>query len=123
LIGHLDGLSDSRTARAELIFAAGWTGANPAAALAGAGRLGLGRVLDLDVRRLSAGQRRRLALARLMAAPRALWLLDEPLSPLDTAGRALLGEVMADHLARGGLIIAAVHDPLPIPARTLAIGG
>ena len=123
LIGHLDGLSDSRTARAELIFAAGWTGANPAAALAGAGRLGLGRVLDLDVRRLSAGQRRRLALARLMAAPRALWLLDEPLSPVDTAGRALLGEVMADHLARGGLIIAAVHDPLPIPARTLAIGG
>ena len=123
LIGHLDGLSASRTARAELLFAARWTGAGEAAALIAAARLGLERMLDLEVRKLSAGQRRRLALARLLAAPRCLWLLDEPLSPLDGAARALFGEVMTAHLASGGLIIAAVHDPLPIGARTLAIGG
>ena len=74
------------------------------------------------MRRLSAGQRRRLALARLVAAPRSLWLLDEPLAPLDGAGRALMGELMTAHLAGGGLILAAAHDPLPIAARILEIG-
>jgi heme exporter protein A len=74
------------------------------------------------VRALSAGQRRRLALARLLASRRSLWLLDEPLAPLDAASRVQMGEVMAEHLAGGGLILAAVHDPLPIPARDLAIG-
>jgi heme exporter protein A len=74
------------------------------------------------VRKLSAGQRRRLALARLIAAPRPLWLLDEPMAPLDAQSRARLGALMAEHLAAGGLILAAVHDPLPVPARTLEIG-
>jgi heme exporter protein A len=80
-------------------------------------------LLDLEVRRLSAGQRRRLALSRLLAAPRTLWLLDEPLSPLDTRWRGRFGELMAAHLAAGGLILAAVHDPLPIPAKSLEIVG
>ena len=85
--------------------------------------LALESLLPLEIRRLSAGQRRRLALARLVATPRPLWLLDEPFSPLDAAWRARLGELMAAHLSTGGLILAAVHDPLPIPARELEIGG
>ncbi len=123
LIGHQDGLKTNRTARDELIFQACWTGGTAAGALAAAGRLGLGRLLDLQVRVLSAGQRRRLALARLIAAPRPLWLLDEPLAPLDRASRALLGEAMGEHLRGGGLILAAVHDTLPIAARLVEIGG
>jgi heme exporter protein A len=122
LVGHQDGLKGVRTAREELIFQASWSGASEAAALAAAARVGLTRQLGLEVRRLSAGQRRRLALARLIGAPRSLWLLDEPLAPLDAEGRVLMGAVMAEHLADGGIILAAVHDPLPIAARVLEIG-
>ena len=122
LVGHQDGLKGTRSAREELMFQAGWTGGGAGAALAAADRLGLSRLLDLPVRVLSAGQRRRLALARLVAAPRALWLLDEPLAPLDAASRVLLGDIMAEHIGAGGLILAAVHDPLPIAARIVEIG-
>ena len=122
LIGHQDGLKPGRTAREELRFASLWTGGTVAAAHEAAEALGLTRVLDLEVRRLSAGQRRRVALARLAASPRPLWLLDEPMAPLDTAHRAAFGAFMGRHLAGGGLIIAAVHDPLPIAARAVEIG-
>jgi heme exporter protein A len=122
LIGHLDGLKGARTAREELLFQCRWCGASDEAALAAAERLGLSRQLGLETRRLSAGQKRRLALARLIAAPRPLWLLDEPLAPVDLAGRALAAEIMTAHLQGGGLILAAVHDPLPIAARALALG-
>lgn len=122
LIGHLDGLKGGRTAREELAFAARWTGADAAGLARAAETLELARLLDLEVRKLSAGQRRRVALARLVAAPRALWLLDEPLAPLDSVWRERIGELMAAHLAGGGLMLAAVHDPLPIPARAVEIG-
>jgi heme exporter protein A len=121
-LGHLDGLKTGRRAREELDFQARWTGANDegiAAAIAG---LALEPLLDLEVRKLSAGQRRRLAFARLIAAPRPLWLLDEPFAPLDARWRAALGLMMQAHLDRGGAILAAVHDPLPVPARALDIG-
>jgi heme exporter protein A len=118
LLGHQDGLKPNRTARDELMFQARWTGGTNATALAAAEALGLARQLDLAVRHLSAGQRRRLALARLVASPRALWLLDEPLAPLDAQHRALFGDLMTAHLAGGGLVLAAAHDPLPIAART-----
>jgi heme exporter protein A len=121
LVGHQDALKGARPARDELVFQARWTGGDDASALAAAERLGLTRMLDLAVRQLSAGQRRRLALARLIASPRPLWLLDEPMAPLDPAHRGMFGELMAAHLAGGGLVIAAVHDPLPIPVRTLEI--
>jgi heme exporter protein A len=121
LVGHADGLKGSRPARDELRFQVAWTGGDAAAGLAAAQRLGLTRSLDLAVRHLSAGQRRRLALARLLASPRSLWLLDEPLSPLDAAHRALFADAMGEHLAAGGLIVAAVHDPLPIPSRSLEL--
>ncbi len=67
---------------------------------------------DIPARYLSAGQKRRLGLARLLAAPRALWLLDEPTVSLDTASVTLLSNVVADHLANGGLVLAATHIPL-----------
>ena len=121
-LGHLDGLKTGRRAREELDFQARWSGAEAdgiAAAIAG---LALEPLLDLEVRKLSAGQRRRLAFARLIAAPRPLWLLDEPFAPLDARWRAALGLMMQAHMDRGGAILAAVHDPLPVPARVLDIG-
>jgi heme exporter protein A len=123
LVGHNDGLKPARTAREELAFWSVWSGGTADSAHEAAVTLELTPLLDLEVRRLSAGQRRRLVLARLLAAPRALWLLDEPLSPLDARWRTRFGEMMQAHLAGGGLILAAVHDPLPITAQVLEIGG
>jgi heme exporter protein A len=122
LVGHQDALKGGRTAREELTFQVGWTGGDASAAQAAAERLELSRVLDLAVRQLSAGQRRRLALARLIASPRRLWLLDEPLAPLDARNRARFGEILAAHLADGGMALIAAHDPLPVDTRTLEIG-
>lgn len=122
MLGHQDGLKSSRTAWEELRFQTLWTGGTEESARAAAQRFDLRRLLDLEVRRLSAGQRRRLALARLAASPRSLWLLDEPMAPLDAGQRAAFGAVMAEHIAGGGMILASVHDPLPIPARSVEIG-
>ena len=70
----------------------------------------------------SAGQRRRLSLARLLAVRRPVWLLDEPTAALDAAGQTLFSDLMREHLARGGLIVAATHGPLGIEARELKMG-
>jgi len=121
-LGHLDGLKTGRRAREELEFQARWAGADADGIAAAIDGLALAPLLDLEVRKLSAGQRRRLAFARLIAAPRPLWLLDEPFAPLDTRWRAALGRLMQAHLDTGGAILAAVHDPLPVAARALDIG-
>jgi len=123
MVGHQDGLKSTRTAWEELCFQTLWTGGTEAGARDAARTLDLNRLLELEVRRLSAGQRRRLALARLVASPRSLWLLDEPMAPLDAGHREAFGAVMARHLAGGGMILAAVHDPLPVPARVVEVGG
>lgn len=120
-VGHHDGLKPARTAREELEFWTRWCGGTDAQAAEAAEALELRPLLDLEIRRLSAGQRRRVALARALAAPRPLWLLDEPLSPLDASWRARFGALMQRHLDGGGLILAAVHDPLPISARSLEL--
>lgn len=122
-LGHLDGLKGARRAGDELAFQARWAGAGPDGIAAAVDVLALEPLLDLEVRKLSAGQRRRLAFARLIAAPRPLWLLDEPFAPLDVRWRAALGLLMQAHLDKGGGIIAAVHDPLPVPARPIDLGG
>lgn len=122
LLGHLEGLKPARTARQEFDFQTAWLGGDAAAREAAIARLALAPLLDLETRKLSAGQKRRLSLARLIAAPRALWLLDEPLAPLDARWRDVAAELMAEHLASGGMILAAVHDPLPVPARPLDLG-
>lgn len=121
-LGHLDGLKTGRRARDELAFQAQWSGATADGIAAAVDVLALEPLLDLEVRKLSAGQRRRLAFARLIAAPRPIWLLDEPFAPLDARWRSALGLLMQAHLDKGGGLIAAVHDPLPLPARTLDIG-
>lgn len=121
-LGHLDGLKTGRRAREELAFQAQWLGALTDGIAAAVDVLALEPLLDLEVRKLSAGQRRRLAFARLIAAPRPIWLLDEPFAPLDARWRAALGLLMQAHLDKGGGLIAAVHDPLPLPARMLDIG-
>jgi heme exporter protein A len=121
LLGHNDGLKTSRTAGQELAFWTRWLGGRETGRRQAIDVLDLSALLELDVRKLSAGQRRRLSLARLIAAPRSLWLLDEPLAPLDAERRTLFGELMRRHLAEGGMILAAVHDPLPIPCRAVSL--
>ena len=120
-LGHHDGLKTGRTAAEELAFWTRWLGGTDAARENAERAFDLAPLLRLEVRRLSAGQRRRLSLARLLAAPRALWLLDEPLAPLDAARRTGFGEVLRRHLDGGGMALAAVHDPLPVSARVIDI--
>lgn len=122
MAGHQDGLKTSRPARAEFLFQARWTGATEAGVAKARAALDLDVLFDLEVRKLSAGQRRRLSLGRLVASPRPLWLLDEPLAPLDAQHRRAFGDLMAEHLAGGGMILAAVHDPLPIATAALDLG-
>ena len=119
LHGWHDGLKTARKACDELRFWCTWAGGSAADIDAATDAFHLHPLLDAEVRRLSAGQRRRLALARLLCPRRPLWLLDEPMAPLDADMRVRFGAVMADHLARGGAILAAAHDPLPVPHRTL----
>lgn len=84
--------------------------------------VGLLALADSPAAYLSQGQRRRLALARLVASPRPVWLLDEPVAGLDAASRALFAAMMAQHLAGGGLILASTHEPLGLEApRELAL--
>jgi heme exporter protein A len=112
VVGHRDGLKSSLTAGENLHFARTLLGAPrlfPAEALA---QLGLGHAHDLPVAYLSAGQRRRVALARLLVCARPLWRLDEPTAALDTASQAVLAGLMAAHRAAGGLVIAATHQAL-----------
>jgi heme exporter protein A len=85
--------------------------------------VGLDHATHLPAAYLSAGQRRRLSIARLLAVRRPLWLLDEPTTALDTAGQSLFSTLMRDHLATGGIIVAATHGPLGIEAAELRIGG
>ncbi len=117
-LGHHDALSPARTVAQELAFQADYLGGDVDAAV---GPLRLKPLLDLETRYLSAGQKRRLSCARLLMAPRELWLLDEPMAPLDADHRALLAGLMQSHLAGGGLIIAAVHDPLPFETCALRL--
>jgi heme exporter protein A len=85
--------------------------------------VGLDHATDLPAAFLSAGQRRRLSIARLVAVRRPIWLLDEPTTALDSVGQSLFSTLMQSHLATGGIIIAATHGPLGIEARELRIGG
>jgi heme exporter protein A len=85
--------------------------------------VGLDHAAHLPAAYLSAGQRRRLSLARLIAVRRPVWLLDEPTAALDAAGQAMFAALMRDHLKKGGMIVAATHGPLGIEAKELRIGG
>jgi len=123
LVGHRDGLKTALTARENLAFAQdvlGDAAATPEEALA---VVGLPHAAELPVGYLSAGQRRRVALARLLVSRRPYWLLDEPMSALDAASQLMLAGLMRDHLAQGGAILAATHGPLGLDgAREVRIG-
>ncbi|MCF4165912.1 heme ABC exporter ATP-binding protein CcmA [Zavarzinia compransoris] len=113
--GHGDALKFALTARQNLAFWARFEG-TPVGAVDGAlDRFGLGALADLPAGILSAGQKRRLGLARLALAPRALWLLDEPTVSLDAASIEILGGLIWDHRAAGGMVVLATHDGLDLP--------
>ena len=121
-LGHLNGLKQAASVRAHLRYWDGLFGggSHERDALA---HVGLERIADLPARALSQGQARRLALGRLLVAPRPIWLLDEPAAALDTNGRGLLAALIAAHRAKGGVVLAAVHEPLGAePDQVVAIG-
>ncbi len=111
-LGHQDGIKAGLTALENLRFAAAVSGRDPGAALAA---LGLSPLAALPARLLSAGQRRRLALARLCLSGAAVWLLDEPTLGVDAGSVAAFGTLLAEHRAAGGVVVAATHLPLPLP--------
>ena len=111
LLGHQDALKPGLTAAENLAFAAGLSGRPIAPALEA---MDLTDLADLPARMLSAGQKRRLALARVCLSDAPLWLLDEPTLGLDDAAVERLGLVLARHLAEGGLIVTATHIALPL---------
>jgi heme exporter protein A len=122
-LGHQDPIKAGEKLIDQLMFWADVRGARRDSVSEILDRVGLSRQMGLQGGVLSAGQRKRAALARLLLEDRAVWLLDEPASPLDQEGRALLGDLLDAHSRRGGIILAAVHDPLPgVTARTLALG-
>lgn len=121
-LGHRDAMKPSLSLRENLAFWREFLGGEAADLTASLTAVGLGHAIDLPAAVLSAGQRRRLSFARLLAIRRPLWLLDEPAAALDAAGQRMIAALMADHLAHGGLIVAATHGPLGIPARELRIG-
>lgn len=122
-LGHQDPIKAGEKLIDQLRFWADLCGAGRDRVTETLARVGLSKQADLQGGVLSAGQRKRAALARLLLEDRAIWLLDEPASPLDQEGRALLGTLLDQHARRGGIILAAVHDPLPgVSARVLHLG-
>jgi len=111
-LGHQDALKASLSVGENLRFWSGFLGGAAADLQDALAAVGLTAVADLPAAYLSAGQRRRLSLARLVAVKRPIWLLDEPASTLDAAAQARLAELMRAHLAGGGLILAATHGAL-----------
>jgi heme exporter protein A len=119
--GHQDAFKGSLTVAENLTFWTDFLGGGGMAASAAMERLGIGHLADLPAGYLSAGQRRRLALARLLTVRRPLWLLDEPTAALDVASQGVLAGIMAEHVAAGGIILAATHGPLGLPVRDLSL--
>ncbi|CAN5138876.1 heme ABC exporter ATP-binding protein CcmA [soil metagenome] len=122
-LGHRDALKPSLTVLENLEFWRDFLGGETADGTGSLEKVGLSHAAHLPAGFLSAGQRRRLSIARLLAVRRPVWLLDEPTSALDTKGQAMVAGVMADHLRGGGVILAATHGPLGISAPELRIGG
>jgi heme exporter protein A len=122
-LGHRDALKSALSVTENLSFWRDFLGGEAADTKTSLVTVGLDHAAHLPAAFLSAGQRRRLSIARLIAIKRPIWLLDEPTNALDAAGQSLFAGLMVDHLSRGGLIVAATHAPLGLAARELRIGG
>jgi heme exporter protein A len=123
--GHLAGIKDDLSALENLDYALRLRGQRPEPAALGAalGEVGLAQRAHLPARRLSAGQRRRIGLARLALDLAASWILDEPFSALDDDGRKAFGRLLAGHLERGGFALVATHDAIaPQATRVCELG-
>jgi heme exporter protein A len=121
-LGHQDALKPSLSVAENLGFWTRYLGGSSTLASA-LDTVGLEAVAGLPAAYLSAGQRRRLSIARLLAVPRPVWLLDEPTSALDRDAQAALTDLMRRHLAGGGLILAATHGPVGLEgAKELRLG-
>jgi heme exporter protein A len=121
-LGHRDALKPALSVIENLSFWRDFLGGEASDARQSVAAVGLDHAVHLPAAYLSAGQRRRLSIARLLTVRRPIWLLDEPTNALDVAGQSMFAGLMTDHLARGGLIVAATHAPLGIAARELRIG-
>jgi heme exporter protein A len=124
-LGHKNALNGDLSVLENLQFWSALQHCDPQPIPAALERLGLSKLRHRPSRTLSAGQKRRAALARLLVAPRPLWLLDEPLAALDVEGLAYVGEMLEQHLQAGGGALVTSHQPLPIAAsrlRQLEIG-
>ena len=117
-LGHLNALQESMTVHENLAFTASLGGFVPNAGQIPAilARFGVGGRQDHIVRHLSQGQKRRVALARLALSPATLWVLDEPFVAMDDAGIGMLTELIAQHLAEGGVTVLTSHQPVEIGA-------
>ena len=113
-LGHQDALKPSLSVGENLKFWSGFLGASGADTGGALVAVGLASLADLPAAYLSAGQRRRLSIARLLTVRRPIWLLDEPGSSLDAAAQKRLGELMAEHLGGGGLLVVATHGEIGI---------
>jgi heme exporter protein A len=123
-VGHLNALKASLTVAENASFWGAYLGGAPAAIAESLASFGLTRLKDTPTAYLSAGQKRRLGLARVLLAERPLWLLDEPTTSLDHNAQGMLATVIEAHLARGGLLVAATHEPLALRrSRQLPLGG
>jgi heme exporter protein A len=123
-LGHLDAVKPSLSVLENLVFWARFLGASAGAPVAAAlDAVDLATLADLPAAYLSAGQRRRLSIARLVAVKRPVWLLDEPTSALDAPSQERLAGLMRAHLSGGGIIVAAAHGPIGLDrARELKLG-
>jgi heme exporter protein A len=122
-LGHQDALKSSLSVAENLHFWVRFLGAKTASIDAPLEAVGLSALADLPAAYLSAGQRRRLSIARLLAVDRPIWLLDEPMSTLDAAAQDRLAEFMRTHLKDGGLILAATHGSVGVAcAQELRLG-
>ena len=122
-LGHRDALKPALSVTENLSFWSDFLGPGALGTNAALAAVGLDHAAHLPAAYLSAGQRRRLSIGRLLAVRRPVWLLDEPTSALDAAGQDMFANLMTDHLRHGGLIVAATHTPLGIQTKELRIGG
>jgi heme exporter protein A len=121
-VGHLNAIKPMLTVAENARFWQRFLGGGTPRVEAALAAFGLAALSEIPAAYLSAGQKRRLTLARLLLAPRAIWLLDEPAAALDQEAEAALGAAVTARLADGGLVIAATHQPLDWPnARVLRL--